>query len=118
MADQALIKKIMDEVTDPALRDKLLASLIANEPLNDMQRNVLTGLGLKPDAIAKTVKFNQTMNKVGMGLFFLLGVGLTVNAVISQDFFASTGIIGVLFMIATPLMYLVNRKYYDNMIAK
>ena len=118
MADQALIKQIMTEVKDPALRDKLLASLIANEPLNDMQGNILTGLGLKPDAVAKTVKFNQTMNKAGMGFFFLLGVGLTINAVISRDFFASTGIIGVLFMIATPIMYAVNRKYYDNMIGK
>lgn len=105
MADQELIAKIMTEVTDLELRDKLLNAVVEKKPINDSEKNILIGLGLKPDAIQKTVKLNLTMNKIGCGIFFIGGL---IGAFFSP--------IGILFMVFSVMIYFINNKYYGNLV--
>jgi len=106
MANEELISKIMTEVKDTELRDRLLKAVVEKETLSNDEKNILTGLGLKPDAVKKTVQLSQTMNKVGSGIFFFLGLGMTL---FGQPF-------GILFMVMSVIIYFINKKYYGNLV--
>ena len=113
MDDKKMIEKIMEEVKDPELRDKLLRA-VTDERQDKAdswltchdQGNILTSIGLKPDAVKKNVDLAKQMYKVGCAFFVCLGAAMITWG---DDLF------GWLFILMSGLIYFLNRKFYGNL---
>ena len=113
MDNKQMIEKIMEEVKDTELRDKLLRAVTdeqkADSWISDHDRdygNILIGMGLKPDAVTKNVGLAKQMN-IGGGIFFVcLGAAMITWG---DDLF------GWLFILMSGFICFLNRKFYGNL---
>jgi len=105
MENKQIIEKIMEEVQDPELRDKLLRAVTEQHLAPPEYNNILTGIGLKPDAVTKNIGLARQMYTGGCIFFVCLGA---VMITWGDDLF------GWLFILMSGLIYFLNRKFYDN----
>ena len=115
MDDKRMLEKIMEEVQDPELRDKLLRAVTDEKQdksdswlsVHDRDYgNILTGMGLKPDAVTKNIGLAKNMNTVGCVFFVCLGAAM---------FTWGGDLFGWLFILMSGLIYFLNRKFYGNL---
>jgi hypothetical protein len=113
MDNKQMIEKIMEEVKDTELRDKLLRAVTdeqkADSWISDHDRDygkILNSMGLKPDAVTKNIGLAKNMYTVGCAFFVCLGAAMITWG---DDLF------GWLFILMSGLIYFLNRKFYDNL---
>jgi len=79
MEKEKLIKKIMEEVKDPILRDKLLAEIVSeNDVGNSLIAKELDAFGFKPD---KAREFVQWEFRVGIVIGYILATFFAVAGI-------------------------------------
>ncbi len=113
MDDKKMIEKIMEEVKDPELRDKLLGA-VTHERQDKADSwlschdpgNILSSIGLKPDAVKKNVGLAKQMNTGGCIFFVCLGAAMIIWG---------DNLFGYLFVLMSGLIYFLNRKFYGNL---
>jgi len=106
MDNKQIIEKIMEEVQATELRDKLLRVITEQQPAPPEYNNILTGIGLKPDAVTKNIGLAKQMNIGGCIFFVCLGAAMITWG---DDLF------GWLFILMSGFIYFLKQKFYDNL---
>jgi len=116
MSDQELISRIMTDVKDEALRDKLLTAVVSKETQNSPDGNILTSIGLQPDAITKNLGMGRTIGKIILASFFLVGAGMLALNLLLRDLFGVA--MGGAFMVGSVVTFFGSEKSYRNLLGK
>ena len=112
-----LIQKIMDEVRDTKLRDKLLAEAVAdNEMMDSLIADELNKFGFKPEKVRDLVQWQFNVGII-VGYIVAAGFGLAGYVILCFALLKGDGAIilfGAALAIIGTLSFISNRKLHNT----
>jgi hypothetical protein len=112
-----LIQKIMDEVRDTKLRDKLLAEAVAdNEMMDSLIADELNKFGFKPEKVRDLVQWQFNVG-IFVGYIVAAGFGLAGYVILFFALLKGDGAIilfGAALAIIGTLSFISNRKLHNT----